>query len=98
MKKNKLEKIEQEIAKKLYHNINDLSYYLEEPLYIIRTWSKYFDILPHNSKNKTNKYWHTKSIKKFMLVKRLRRECLMTNAGVRLYLINKKRRYTVEWK
>jgi|OM-RGC.v1.031028581 hypothetical protein len=97
MKKNKLKKIEEEIKKKSYHNINDLVYYLELPQYIIRDWSKEFDILPHSPKSKTNKYWSVKAIRKFMLAKKLKQECMMTNAGIRSYL-NNKRRYTIVWR
>jgi hypothetical protein len=90
-------KIEEEIKKKLYHNINDLVYYLELPRYIIRGWSKEFNILPHSPESRTNKYWDVKAIRKFMLAKKLKKECMMTKAGIKSYLNNKKR-YTIVWR
>ena len=90
-------KIEEEIKKKLYHNIDDLVYYLELPQYIIRGWSKEFNILPHSPESRTNKYWNVKEIRKFMLAKKLKKECMMTKAGIKSYLNNKKR-YTIVWR
>jgi hypothetical protein len=38
-----------------------------------------------------------KAIRKFMLAKKLKKECMMTKAGIKSYLNNKKR-YTIVWR
>ena len=83
-----------DINKEKLHTINDVVYYIGEPAYTVRLWTKMYNIPVVQKSKKHNKYWRYSSIKYLLKIKRLYRELNLTHQGVYKIMYNYNRQ---EW-
>ena len=82
------------INKEKLHSVNDVGYYISEPAYTVRLWTKMYNIPVVQKSKKHNKYWRYSSIRYLLKIKRLYRDLNLTHAGVYKIMYNYNRQ---EW-